>query len=167
MSETPPRLPPYAQRDKGDAWVSGPNGEKFWGRYGAAGLLVWHPPTGILLQHRVGWSHFGGTWGLPGGARKEGESAVDGAIREAQEEAGVPSDQISVLFTSVLDLGYWSYTTVVTRASAAFEPVIGDAESLELRWVPMHEVDELPLHPGFAASWPELLSRLGPTGFDI
>lgn len=167
MSEIPPRLPPYAQRDKGDAWVSGPGGEKFWGRYGAAGLLVWHPPTGILLQHRVGWSHFGGTWGLPGGARKEGESAVDGAIREAQEEAGVPSDQISVLFTSVLDLGYWSYTTVVTRASAAFEPVIGDAESLELRWVALDDVVELTLHPGFAASWPELHSRLlGPTGVD-
>ena len=97
MSEDPPRLPPYPQRDKGDAWVTGPNGEKFWGRYGASGLLVWHPPTGVLLQHRVGWSHFGGTWGLPGGARKEGESAEAGALREAREEAGVPSESVSVL----------------------------------------------------------------------
>ena len=72
-----------------------------------------------------------------------------------------------MLFTSVLDLGFWSYTTVATRASTAFEPVIGDAESLELRWVLLDQVTELPLHPGFAASWPELHERLlGPTGLD-
>ena len=160
MNESPPPLPPYAVRDKGDAWVFGPNGEKFWGRYGAAGLLVWHRETGILLQHRVGWSHFGGTWGMPGGARKEGEEAVAGALREAKEEAGVPASLVTVLFTSVFDLGYWSYTTVVVEAAERFEPVIGDAESVALRWVPLDEVESLPLHPGFAASWAELRSRL-------
>ena len=160
MTDAPPPLPPYAVRDKGDAWVYGPNGEKFWGRYGAAGLLVWHRELGILLQHRVGWSHFGGTWGLPGGARKEGEAAEAGALREANEEAGVPADLVTVLFTSVLDLGYWTYTTVVVEASEPFEPVIGDAESVDLRWVPIDQVDLLPLHPGFAASWPSLRKRL-------
>ena len=160
MTDAPPPLPPYAVRDKGDAWVYGPNGEKFWGRYGAAGLLVWHRELGILLQHRVGWSHFGGTWGLPGGARKEGEAAEAGALREANEEAGVPADLVTVLFTSVLDLGYWTYTTVVVEASEPFEPVIGDAESVDLRWVPLEQVELLPLHPGFAASWPDLRERL-------
>ena len=160
MHETPPPLPTYAQRDKGDAWVYGPDGEKFWGRYGAAGLLVWHRGSGILLQHRVGWSHFGGTWGLPGGARNEGESAEAGALREANEEAGVPAALVSTLFTSVLDLGFWSYTTVAVEASEAFEPIIGDAESVALRWVPIDDVESLPLHPGFAASWPSLRSRL-------
>jgi 8-oxo-dGTP diphosphatase len=160
MDDSPPPLPPYAVRDKGDAWVYGPNGEKFWGRYGAAGLLVWHRASGILLQHRVGWSHFGGTWGLPGGARNEGEGAEAGALREANEEAGVPASAVSVLFTSVLDLGFWSYTTVVVEATQRFEPVIGDAESVALRWVPLDEVTSLPLHPGFAASWPGLRERL-------
>lgn len=158
--ENPPPLPPGVTRDPGDAWVYGPDGEKFWGRFGAAGLLVWHREAGILLQHRVGWSHFGGTWGLPGGARKQGEAAEAGALREANEEAGVPADLVSTLFTSVLDLGYWSYTTVVVEASERFEPIIGDAESIALRWVPLDEVASLPLHPGFAASWPSLRSRL-------
>ena len=158
--QKPPPLPPGVTRDPGDAWVYGPDGEKFWGRYGAAGLLVWHREAGILLQHRVGWSHFGGTWGLPGGARKQGEAAEAGALREANEEAGVPADLVSTLFTSVLDLGYWSYTTVVVEASERFEPIIGDAESIALRWVPVDEVEDLPLHPGFAASWPSLRSRL-------
>jgi 8-oxo-dGTP diphosphatase len=160
VSEKPPPLPPIGIRDPGDAWVYGPNGEKFWGRFGASGLLVWHRTLGVLLQHRIGWSHFGGTWALPGGARKQGESAVDGAMREAAEEASVPRDKLRVIETSVLDLGYWSYTTVVTEALEEFEPVISDHESSELRWVPVDEVADMPLHPGFAAAWPALRAVL-------
>ena len=152
--------PGYAVRDSGDAWVYGPDGTKFWGRFGAAGLLVWHRSLGVLLQHRIGWSHFGGTWGLPGGARKAGESATDAAYREAHEEAGVPPTLLRVMTSSVLDLGYWSYTTVVAEAMEAFDPVIGDAESVELRWVPVASVDEVLLHPGFAAAWPDLRQLL-------
>lgn len=159
MGERPP-LPPPHLRDPGDAWVEGPDGQRFWGRFGAAGLLVHHEEAGILLQHRVGWSHFGGTWALPGGARKQGETAIDGALREAHEEAGVPADLLDVRFESVLDLGFWTYTTVVARATAFFEPVIGDAESEALRWVPTDDVAGMPLHPGFAASWPALRDRL-------
>ena len=144
----------------GDAWVYGPDGRKFWGRYGAAGLLVHHAELGVLLQHRAVWSHFGDTWGLPGGARHEHESAVEAAIREAREEAGVPAQLLRLQFTSVLDLGFWSYTTVVVQATTRFEPVIGDPESIALRWVTPAAVEELPLHPGFAASWPGLRARL-------
>ena len=146
--------------NSGDAWVEGPNGERFWGRFGAAGLLVHDLRRGVLLQHRADWSHFGGTWGLPGGARHEGETAVEGALREAAEEAAVPADAVEVLFTSVLDLGFWSYTTVVSQAVRAFEPHMADVESIELRWVSVPQVADLPLHPGFGASWPELRSRL-------
>lgn len=156
--DEPPRrqLPPYEQRDPGDTWVEGPDGSKFWGKFGAAGLLVWNRNLGVLLQHRVSWSHFGGTWGLPGGARKLGEAAVDAALREAAEEATVPAENLVILHTAVLDLGFWSYTTVVAEATEEFEPIIADAESAELRWVPLADVDDLALHPGFAASWPEL-----------
>lgn len=158
------RIPhdPTARRPHGpgDAWVDGPQG-RFWGRYGAAGLLLAHPDAGVLLQLRAVWSHLGGTWGLPGGARHdEHESARDGALREAAEEAGVPADRVRVLDESVLDLGYWSYTTVIARAEHLFEPVIGDAESVELRWVPFAEVDTLPLHPGVEAGWPTWRARL-------
>ncbi|MBW8871669.1 MAG: NUDIX hydrolase [Leifsonia sp.] len=146
--------------DSGDAWVEGPEGQRFWGRFGAAGLLVHDLRRGVLLQHRADWSHFGGTWGLPGGARHADESAVQGALREAAEEAAVPPDAVQVLFESVLDLGFWSYTTVVAQAVRPFEPHMADVESIELRWVPIHEVTDLPLHPGFAASWPQLRSRL-------
>jgi 8-oxo-dGTP pyrophosphatase MutT (NUDIX family) len=144
----------------GDAWVYGPDGRKFWGRFGAAGLLVHDAARGILLQHRALWSHHGGTWGLPGGARHDQESAVEAALREAAEEAGVPPEAVAVRFETVLDLGFWSYTTVVAEATAPFDPVISDPESLDLQWVPTDQVEALPLHPGFAEAWPALWSRL-------
>ncbi|WP_394552170.1 NUDIX domain-containing protein [Agromyces sp. MMS24-JH15] len=144
----------------GDGWVAGPDGQRYWGRYGAAGLLAISPDREILLQHRAEWSHFGGTWGIPGGARHEDESAIEAAVREAEEEAGVPADALAVRFSTVLDLGYWSYTTVVADATRRFEPVIADAESIELRWIPFEEVGDLALHPRFAESLPGLLERI-------
>lgn len=152
---TPPGPPP-GPRDPGDAWAVGPDGTKAWGRFGAAGLLVDDGAGRVLLQHRVEWSHHGGTWGIPGGARHQGEDAVTAALRESAEEAGVPEDGIALRHEAVLDLGFWTYTTVVGRARRPFEPIIADRESLALSWVPVAEVDDLPLHPGFGASWPAL-----------
>ena len=143
----------------GDAWVDGPDG-RFWGTFGAAGLLLAHPEAGVLLQHRAIWSHHGGTWGVPGGARKDGETAEAAAIRESDEEAGVPPELVRVLGSSVFDVGYWSYTTVLAIATEFFEPYLGDAESIALSWVPLADVAGLPLHPGLASGWPGLRLRL-------
>lgn len=158
--DDPPNNLPRRPHEVGDEWVYGPDGEKFWGRFGAAGLLVWRRDRGILLQKRAVWSHFGGTWGLPGGAIKQSETAAQGAMREAFEEATVPLDVLRVIHESVFDAGFWTYTTVVVEAMEPFEPVIADAESVALEWVPVDAVTDLPLHPGFAASWPELRELL-------
>ncbi|MDN3496135.1 NUDIX hydrolase, partial [Planococcus sp. APC 4015] len=128
--------------------------------FGAAGLLALDAERGVLLQHRVSWSHFGDTWALPGGARHEGESAVDGAVREAQEEAGVPDGATRPRLLSVVDLGYWSYATLVADVVEPFDAVITDPESRELAWVPLDEVADRELHPAFAASWPGLRDML-------
>lgn len=151
---------PDGPRDPGDAWVIADDGTRYWGRFGAAGLLAVDSDRGILLQHRVAWSHHGDTWGLPGGARHEGESACDGALRESAEEAGVPADAVRPRAITVFDASVWTYSTLVADVVTPFEPVISDPESRELAWVPLDAVDDYPLHPGFAASWPLLRSLL-------
>ncbi len=151
---------PSGPRDPGDAWVVAESGERYWGRFGAAGLLAVDPERGVLLQHRVSWSHHGDTWALPGGARHQGESARAGALREAQEEAGVPDGAVRSRLASVLDLGVWTYTTLVGDVVEPFDPVISDPESVALAWVPPDKVAERPLHPGFAAAWPRLCALL-------
>lgn len=159
--------PPYPEpvRGDGDGWVVSDTGNHYWGRYGAAGLLLRAPrPDGtpaVLLQHRAPWSHQGGTWGLPGGARDSHETAEQAAVREAHEEAGLLDERLSVRATVVTaevfaaNGRYWTYTTVVADAGELLQTV-PNRESAELRWVGEDEVAELPLHPGFAASWQRL-----------
>ncbi|AYJ51185.1 NUDIX hydrolase [Rhodococcus sp. P1Y] len=148
-------------RGDGDGWVIGENGTRHWGKHGAAGLLLRAPSPGgeptVLLQHRALWSHQGGTWALPGGARDSHESSVDAAVREADEEAGIGSERLQVRGEKVTArvASGWSYTTVVADADHQLATT-PNGESTELRWVPEDSVDLLPLHPGFAASWPEL-----------
>lgn len=147
-----------ARRRSGDGWTETPEG-RFWGLFGAAGLLIWDPARGVLLQHRAVWSAHGDTWGIPGGAIDEGETPIDGAVRECHEEAGVPAldgTGVEIIGTHVVDKQGWAYTTVVAKAVEHLEETISDIESLELRWVPIDEVADYPLHPGFADAWPRL-----------
>lgn len=156
---------PEAVQGDGDGWVISERGAHYWGLYGAAGLLLRAPlPDGqpaVLLQHRAVWSHQGGTWGLPGGARDSHETPEQTAVREALEEAGLPADRLTVRSVVVtaeipgLDGTHWSYTTVVADAGELLQTV-PNGESAELRWVGEDDVASLPLHPGFAASWQRL-----------
>lgn len=171
-------------RGDGDGWAVGPDGEKRWGRHGAAGLLLRAPLAdgrpAVLLQHRAAWSHQGGTWALPGGARDSHESTVDAAVREAHEEAGIDLAAVTVRAERVTSglAGGWTYTTVVADATETLVTSLNQ-ESTELRWVPEPEVEAMPLHSGFAEAWPSLrtspvrmlldtanvLGASGPTGW--
>jgi 8-oxo-dGTP diphosphatase len=139
-------------RGDGDGWTHCALGHKHWGIFGAAGLLLRHGDL-VLLQHRALWSHHGGTWGLLGGARNRGETAEQAARREAAEEAGLPPDSYRLAGCYVDDHGGWSYTTVVGQAPEPMLPTGLTHETLEVRWVPVDSLGELPLHPGFAATW--------------
>ncbi|GAA4675776.1 NUDIX domain-containing protein [Pseudonocardia yuanmonensis] len=142
----------------GDGWQYCAQGHKHWGLYGAAGLLVRSGDL-VLLQHRALWSHHGGTWGIPGGARHLGESAEAAARREAAEESALDTGTLVETARFVDDHGGWSYTTVVVQAGEARPVEIRGGESVEFRWfaAPLLGTSEGPeLHPGFAATWPRI-----------
>lgn len=143
--------------ESGDGWVHCARGHRHWGRFGACGLLL-ADRTGanVVLQHRASGTHEGGTWSVPGGARDSAEDYVTAALREAKEEAGIAAPSVAPLGWHRVDHGGWSYTTVLARAVGEVRPRAMNWESEQVRWVPIARVDELSLHPGFAASWPQL-----------
>ena len=144
----------------GNGWVACAEGHRHWGRHGAAGLLVRHRDddgsTHVLLQHRASWSHHGDTWGIPGGARDSHETPEEAALREAVEECGLDVDLLVVQRSWADDHGGWIYVTVLAEVAALAPVSARNFESVELRWVPLDEIEQLPLHPGFAATWPHL-----------
>jgi len=159
---------------------------------GAAGLLLVRPDDpevitehhSVLLQLRAGWTHQGGTWSVPGGARDSHEDATDTALREAGEETGLVLGSVRVLGEIPgVDHTDWRYTYVLALAEAGpIEPVPAVpvpavagpgspapdpdakawsagtmAETEELRWVRLREVQELDLHPALREVWPRVL----------
>ena len=155
----------------GNGWAAGPAGIRCWGRHGAAGLLVSTPDGRVLMQHRAEWTSMPLTWGVPGGARDSHETPAEAALREAREETGLTAEQVRVVATEVTAgpypadperpelAGGWTYTTVFALADHALETE-PNAESLELTWVPLDDVEDLDLLPAFRDSWRGVRRRL-------
>lgn len=163
----------------GNGWAAGP-GVKVWGRHGAAGLMLLagaRDPL-VLMQHRALWTNNGGTWALPGGARDSHETVVAAALREAVEECSIETSLVEVLHEEVTAGPFpgdptqpelaanWTYTTVIARTTTG-QPLktFANNESLDLRWVALSELTELPLMPAFERSLPGLISII--EGLDL
>jgi 8-oxo-dGTP diphosphatase len=148
----------------GNGWVDCRCGRRHWGLHGAAGLVLLRPATAaveVLMQLRAGWTHEGGSWGVPGGARDSHEDVVAAAVREASEEAGVRPEQIRVLTCRPgVDHQDWQYTYVIARVEAPMELGAVTAESEELRWVALPDVAGLLLHPALGRAWAGLHTDL-------
>ena len=159
----------------GDGWAAGPGGARMWGRYGAAGLfLLARDASGpvVLMQHRAAWTNFGDTWGIPGGARDLHESAEEAAVRETVEECAIGPAHVNVVeaevtagpFEAAAGLpGGWTYTTVIAHTKDGNTlATTANEESKELRWVALHEIEDLQLIGPFRQALPRIRQMIEP-----
>ena len=152
----------------GDGWIDCACGRKHWGLNGASGVLPARrdPKSGevtsVVMQHRAAWSAEGGTWGIPGGATADGESPIEGALRESYEEANITPEDIEVVGSYREDHGPWAYTTVFAfeKPGHRVVPRANDDESREIEWVPLDEVPDRKLLTAMRTDWPRFAERL-------
>ncbi|GAA4919134.1 NUDIX hydrolase [Streptomonospora salina] len=151
----------------GDGWVTLPDGSRRWGRFGSAGLLLLAPEgreaggSHVLMQHRAVWSHQGGTWGVPGGARNSDETPVQAALREFGEEVAGDPGGMELVGLHRQEHTVWRYDTVLARAVSGERLEAANWESDEVRWVGVGDVPGLRLLPAFGTTWPLLREALG------
>jgi 8-oxo-dGTP pyrophosphatase MutT (NUDIX family) len=147
-------------RDRtGDGFIRCSDGHVRWGLFGAAGVVfVITEADGpkVMLQKRSAFAHEGGTWSCAGGALGMGEAPLVGALREAAEEVGTIPEEYEVIGSVVFaPCEEWHYTTLVVGVGHRF----GDSVNFEtdaVQWFTPDQVEDLELHAGFAAAWPEL-----------
>lgn len=165
---TSEEVPKENVHQPGDGWVMCDCGRKHWGHNGAAGVLLARRDdatgrvTHVVMQHRALWSAEGGTWGIPGGAISDGETAIEGALRESFEEANITSQDIDVVGAYCENHGNWRYTTVFAfeKPGHCVNPCAHDDESMEIKWVPIDDVPKLKLLTAMRTDWPSFRARL-------
>jgi 8-oxo-dGTP pyrophosphatase MutT (NUDIX family) len=149
----------------GNGWTRCSLGHAHWGLFGAAGLLAYtrdrHGQVHVLLQHRGYRTAPGGTWGIFGGARHRWETAETAALREAAEESTLSPDIVRIRETFRDDHGGWTYDTVLGELPTAHPVEPASRETLAAAWFPATQVGSPHLHPGFAATWPDLVPLIG------
>src|SRR5262245_46143583 len=123
-----------------------------WGRHGAAGVLFVCGDEFLLAQRSI-FVFQSGSWGLPGRALRAGESALDGALREAREELGRLPDSFDLRHTHVFTAGDWSYTSHVLRIGTRFQPARLNWETTATAWFTDDQARDLRLHPGLRRAW--------------
>jgi len=143
----------------GERWTICALDHVHWGANGGAGLLLRYRPTDseprFLLALRSRWVDEPATWGIPGGAIRDGESPEEAARRETVEEiGGLPLYRVAA--EEVQDCGGgWVFHIFLADVEAMF-----DANSVRetdaTGWFTPRQMRELPLHPGLRQSLDEL-----------
>jgi 8-oxo-dGTP pyrophosphatase MutT (NUDIX family) len=100
----------------------------------------------LITRRAPGLRAHAGQWALPGGRRDEGETAIDGALRELAEEVGLelgPDSVLGLLDDYVTRSGY-VMTPVVCWAGSTGHLAGSEAEVASLHEVPLADLDVEP-----------------------
>ncbi|MBQ7060040.1 MAG: NUDIX hydrolase [Firmicutes bacterium] len=106
----------------------------------ATDILVRHTDGNYLLMQRDWRKNFGGTWeATAGGSALKGESALECALRELQEETGIVSDHLDEVGRVVgRDTVYVEYLCVTDCAKDSIR--LQEGETIAYRWVSQSEL---------------------------
>ncbi len=93
-----------------------------------------------------------GSWSLPGGAQKVGETVFEAAVREIKEETGLDAgihgliDVVDSITRDAKGLVQYHYTLVDVYASPVNgdDPVAG-GDAADAKWIPLNEIRSLGL----------------------
>jgi 8-oxo-dGTP pyrophosphatase MutT (NUDIX family) len=103
-------------------------------------------PSLLITRRAAGLRNHAGQWALPGGRRDDGETAIDGALRELAEEVGLelgPGSVLGLLDDYVTRSGY-VMTPVACWAGSTGHLAVSEAEVASLHEVPLADLDVEP-----------------------
>jgi DNA polymerase III epsilon subunit-like protein len=161
---TPPQLPFFAPMgggnnlDQGDGYFFSANGQRFWGKFGAAGALVRRKNNeGVfeyfLAKRSSGLSQGGGKWGYPGGAHKdkgdsEENNGIITAINEFEEEVDGDLSPDFVVPVGQFDNQVapdWTYNTHLFEVGPGQlnDLSLKDGENSEIGWFTADQISKM------------------------
>jgi len=134
----------------------GKDGTKYAGKIGAG--ILFTDGKQILLLKRAAGDHKG-TWGQPGGQADPGETTIDAAVREAQEECGNFEGYRVGEFEEKDGLHRW--TTFLYKVPAPFSCRLSKEHSA-FKWFDIDKkLESSNLHPQFKKNLPAYLRMIG------
>lgn len=135
----------------------GEGGAKVKNKRGAG--IFFTDGTHVLLLKRSSDGSHSGTWALPGGGCKEGETDIGAAIREAREETGLGSIPGHRMDSLVSRDGLKHFTTFLYRVPTRFDVKLSN-EHTEWEWVAFENLNDKSLHPKFKENLPRYLQAV-------
>jgi mutator protein MutT len=124
----------------------------------AATVVLIRPDRSVFLIRRLRGMAFGGMWAFPGGALEPGETPVDAAVREVQEETGVVIEPGSLVpwhrwLTPIFERKRFDTWFFVTALPPGQEPSLPESEADHMQWLTPqdamaeHTAGRLPMLP--------------------
>lgn len=122
-------------------------------RVGVGGVVM---QAGALLMVERGRPPRAGQWAIPGGKLRWGERLEEAVAREVEEETGLRVEVGELIWSGQTIGPDWHFILLDFEAEVTGGSLVAGDDAAAAAWVPLDEVEELPL----TSSMHELLALL-------